>query len=67
MGARSRCFCILLYPRDTCVYYKSTTIDVEGVRECRCGCFSKCFSLRKVCQQYFCYFLKIIFKINISK
>jgi hypothetical protein len=46
---------------------KLKLIDLEGVWECGCGYFSKCFSLRKVCQQYFFYFLKIIFEISTSK
>jgi hypothetical protein len=29
--------------------------------------FQSAFSLRKVCQQYFFYFLKIIFEISTSK
>jgi hypothetical protein len=37
-------------------------MSLEGVWECGCGCFSKCFSLRKVCQQYFFIFLKLFLR-----
>jgi hypothetical protein len=36
-------------------YYEIALLS-EGVWESGCGCFSKCFSLRKVCQQYFFIF-----------
>jgi hypothetical protein len=38
----------------------------ERVWECGCGCFSKCFLFKKMSIIFF-YFLKIIFKMSISK